>query len=145
MAFPFVPPPPLTKQTDTKQKTNSTPSLFSVPHYAAALTKVMDSKNIKHHLNHTLTKVDKNNRIAYFDKKDGENVEKIEVPFDLLNIVPPQKPVPVNAKSDLSDDTGYISVDKTSMVHTKYPNVFSMGDASNIPTSKTAAAIFSQV
>jgi len=36
-------------------------------------------------------------------------------------------------------------VDKSTTQHTKYPNVFSIGDASSLPNSKTAAAITAQL
>ncbi len=36
-------------------------------------------------------------------------------------------------------------MDKATTQHTKYSNVFSIGDASSLPNSKTAAAITSQV
>lgn len=38
-----------------------------------------------------------------------------------------------------------MDVDKSTTQHTKYPNVFSVGDASSLPNSKTAAAITSQI
>lgn len=44
----------------------------------------------------------------------------------------------------LSDSTGFLDVNKASLQHTKYPNVFGLGDCTNVPTSKTAAAAFSQ-
>lgn len=43
-----------------------------------------------------------------------------------------------------ADEAGWVSVDKATTRHTKYPNVFSLGDASSLPNSKTAAAITAQ-
>lgn len=43
-----------------------------------------------------------------------------------------------------ADSAGWVDVDKTTTKHNKYPNVFSIGDASSLPNSKTAAAISSQ-
>lgn len=37
-----------------------------------------------------------------------------------------------------------MSVDKHTLQHTKYPNIWSLGDCAGLPCSKTAAAIFSQ-
>ena len=45
------------------------------------------------------------------------------------------------AKSTLADATGYVDVVKETLQHKKFPNVFAIGDCTNIPTSKTAAAI----
>ena len=40
---------------------------------------------------------------------------------------------------------GWVDVDKGTLVSKKYPNIISFGDASNLPTSKTSAAIRKQV
>jgi sulfide:quinone oxidoreductase len=39
---------------------------------------------------------------------------------------------------------GWVDVDKFSLQHTRYGNVFSLGDASSLPTSRTAAAVRKQ-
>ena len=43
--------------------------------------------------------------------------------------------------SKLVDAAGYVDVNKNTLQHVKYPNVFAIGDCSNIPTSKTAAGV----
>ena len=48
------------------------------------------------------------------------------------------------ADSGLADPAGYLDVNKFSLQHTKYPNVWGIGDCTNTPNSKTAAAVFSQ-
>jgi eukaryotic sulfide quinone oxidoreductase len=45
----------------------------------------------------------------------------------------------------VADSAGWVDVDKATTQHNKYKNVFSIGDASSLPNSKTAAAITSQV
>ena len=42
------------------------------------------------------------------------------------------------------DGTGFVSINPGTMQHTEYQNIFSLGDCSNAPISKTAAAVFSQ-
>ena len=46
-----------------------------------------------------------------------------------------------SSKSSITDETGYLDVDKYTLQHVKYPNIFGLGDCTNLPTSKTAAAI----
>jgi hypothetical protein len=48
------------------------------------------------------------------------------------------------ANRSAADAGGWVDVDKSTTQHTKYPNVFSIGDASSLPNSKTTAAITSQ-
>ena len=46
-----------------------------------------------------------------------------------------------NSKSPIVDEAGYLDVNKDYLQHKKYPNIFGIGDCSNLPTSKTVAAI----
>lgn len=41
----------------------------------------------------------------------------------------------------MGDASGYVNVHKNTLQHVKYPNVWSIGDSSSLPTSKTAAAV----
>jgi NADPH-dependent 2,4-dienoyl-CoA reductase/sulfur reductase-like enzyme len=47
-------------------------------------------------------------------------------------------------ESGISNDAGFVDVDKHTCRHTKYSNIWALGDCSSLPNSKTAAAIFSQ-
>ena len=53
---------------------------------------------------------------------------------------------PVNElrTSPLVDAAGFVDVDEETCQHVKYSNIFSLGDASSLPTSKTAAAVGTQ-
>ncbi|MCA9779966.1 MAG: NAD(P)/FAD-dependent oxidoreductase, partial [Candidatus Eremiobacteraeota bacterium] len=64
--------------------------------------------------------------------------------FDFLHITPPQCPPDIVSESVLADQNGWVEVDKYTTQSQKYPNVFSLGDASSLPTSKTAAAVRKQ-
>ena len=43
--------------------------------------------------------------------------------------------------SPLANEAGFVDVNKDYLQHNKYDNVFSLGDCSSAPTSKTAAAV----
>jgi sulfide:quinone oxidoreductase len=47
-------------------------------------------------------------------------------------------------KSPLANEGGFVDVDKLTLKHVKFDNVYSLGDVSSLPTSKTAAAITEQ-
>ena len=53
-------------------------------------------------------------------------------------------PVDVLKTSPLVDAAGFVDVDKGTCQHVKYDNIFSLGDASSLPISKTAAAVSAQ-
>lgn len=47
-------------------------------------------------------------------------------------------------RSHAADAAGWVAVDPATTQSTKFANVFSLGDASSLPNSKTAAAVSSQ-
>ena len=53
-------------------------------------------------------------------------------------------PVKALKTSPIVDGTGFVDVDKETLQHVNYPNIFSLGDCSNLPVSKTLAAVGSQ-
>lgn len=59
----------------------------------------------------------------------------------MLHVTPPMGPPDVLINSPVSDAIGWVDVDKETLQHKKYPNVFGIGDCTNLPTSKTAAAV----
>lgn len=59
----------------------------------------------------------------------------------MLHVTPPMGPPEVLKGSSLEDEVGWLDVNKDTLQHKKYTNVFGIGDCTNLPTSKTAAAI----
>ncbi len=80
--------------------------------------------------------------MATFTRADSGELVKRR--FDLLHVVPKMGPHTFIKNSVLGNEAGYIDVDEETTRHKKYGNVWSAGDASSLPTSKTAAAITSQ-
>ena len=68
------------------------------------------------------------------------------LPYDVLHAVPRQSAPDWIKSSPLStgDAVGYVDIDKHTLQHVRYPNVFSLGDAGSSPNSKTGAAIRKQ-
>lgn len=64
----------------------------------------------------------------------------------MLHVVPPQSAPDWIKASPLAvqDAKGYVDVHKHTMQHTRWPNVFALGDAGSTPNSKTGAAIRKQ-
>ena len=75
--------------------------------------------------------------------RSGQNAE-VTVKYDLLHVAPPQSAPDVVKESSLVDKAGWVEVDKYTLRHTRYPDVFSLGDNSSLPTSRTGAAIRKQ-
>ena len=62
-----------------------------------------------------------------------------EVPFDLLVTVPLNMGADFVARSGLGDELNYVPVDKHTLLSTAYDNIFAIGDAGDIPTSKAGS------
>ena len=110
--------------------------------YSVALEKYRKLRNVPVHFEHLLKSIDKNTSTATFE--DMNTKEQKQVKYDFLHFAPPQTAPEFIAKSPLANEDGWCDVDPGTLQHPKYPNIFSLGDASGAPTSKTAAAAFSQ-
>ena len=64
--------------------------------------------------------------------------------FEMLHVTPPQSAPDFIQNSPLANEGGWVDVDKHTLQHNKYPNIFSLGDASGMPNSKTGAAVRKQ-
>lgn len=59
----------------------------------------------------------------------------------MLHVTPPMGPNLAIKGSRLADESGWLDVNKETLQHKNYPNVFGIGDCTNVPTAKTAAAV----
>lgn len=119
------------------------PAIFGVPKYKRALEKVIKRKEITTRFEHNLIEVDGQRKVATFLRSsDNTNVE---MNYDMLHVSPPHKVPEFIAKSPIADAAGMVEVDKYTLQHVRYSNIFSSGDCSSLPTSKTGAAVRKQV
>ncbi len=116
--------------------------IFAVKKYIGPLTKVSDDYGIERVWKTDLIAIDAAKKEATF--KHLETGEETVEHYDMIHVTPPMSAPDFIKNSPLAADSGWVSVDKASTQHTKYPNVFSLGDCSNLPTSKTGAAIRKQ-
>lgn len=118
------------------------PNIFAVDRYRKTLEKVIARKEIDCRFKHELVEILPESHKAVF--KSLESGELITLPYDLLHVTPPMGPPTFLATSPLADEQGWIDVDRQTLRHKRYANVFALGDCSNLPTSKTGAAIRKQ-
>lgn len=116
--------------------------IFDVPQYAEVLTEVIERKNIDAQFQTNLVEVDGEKQEAVFENLDTG--EQKTLPFNLLHASPPMRSPQFIRESPLACDGGWVDVHKYTLQHTRYENVFGLGDNSNLPTSKTGAAIRKQ-
>jgi sulfide:quinone oxidoreductase len=119
--------------------------LFAVAKYEKTLLNVVKRGNIKLNFLQRLDEIDGSNKKAKF-VGIGEENKNIEtwVDYDMIHVTPPQSAPDFIKTSPLANAGGWVDVDKFTLQHPKYTNIFTLGDASGLPTSKTGAAIRKQ-
>ena len=105
---------------------------FTKPVASKMLGDLLEEKNIKVIPDFYLEKVDNENKklISYDDK---------EIDFDLLTIVPVNMGSEMIERSGLGDDMNFVPTNKETLQSVKHENIFVLGDAANLPTSKAGS------
>jgi len=116
--------------------------LFGVPAFVSPLQEAVDRYGIKLNYKHTLKAVDGPAKKAIFSAAgpDGTVAEVVR-PFDMIHVTPPQSAPDFIKAGPLANEAGWIGVDPATLRHTKFTNVFGLGDAAGTTNAKTAAAV----
>ncbi len=119
--------------------------VFGVPKYEEVLKKIIEKRKIKFSFFQKLVEIDGENKKAKFVGIGTAN-EGVEtwVDFEMIHVTPPQSAPDFVKTSPIANGAGWVDVDKYTLQHIKYPNIFSLGDASSLPTSRTGAAVRKQ-
>jgi sulfide:quinone oxidoreductase len=105
---------------------------FTRPIASMKLAEILDRKNIHVENDFYIEQVDPDARkIVSYDER--------EVEYDLLVSIPLNKGADVIARAGLGDELNYVPVNKHTFQSKQYENIFVLGDASNIPTSKAGS------
>lgn len=105
---------------------------FTKPRASKMLASLLEEKNIEVIPDFYLEKVDNERKcIVSYDGK--------EVPFDILTIVPLNMGDEIIERSGMGDDLNYVPTDKYTLRSRDYENIFILGDAGDLPTSKAGS------
>ncbi|KAG5913850.1 hypothetical protein E4U61_006376 [Claviceps capensis] len=115
-------------------------AMFAVPKYAAKLEELRKERGVEGLFQHDLVAIEGNK--ATFARPNGEDT--VTKSFDMLHVTPKMGPPKFIQESAIGNDAGYVNVDDHTLRHKRHPNIWSAGDASSLPTSKTAAAVTSE-
>ena len=108
------------------------PGAFTKPRAASLLGDIMEQKNINIVPEFYPERVDPERKLLI-------SYEEEEVPYDLLVTIPVNMGADFIAESGLGDELNHVPVDKHTFVSKKYDNIFALGDAAALPTSKAGA------
>ncbi|MGB5241994.1 MAG: FAD/NAD(P)-binding oxidoreductase [Lutimonas sp.] len=105
---------------------------FTKPVASKMLGEILAEKNIEVIPDFYLSSVDN-------DEKKIISYDEREIPFDILTIVPVNMGSDMVERSGLGDDMNYIPTNKHTLQSDAFENIFVIGDAANIPTSKAGS------
>jgi sulfide:quinone oxidoreductase len=108
------------------------PGAFTKPIASAHLGSMLDERKIHLESDFMVERVDA-------EAKALISYDEREIPFDLLVTVPLNMGAEYIARSGLGDELNYVPVDKHTLLSKAHDNIFAIGDANNIPTSKAGS------
>ena len=108
------------------------PGAFTKPVATKMLSELLAEKNIKVIHDFYIERVDN-------DTKKLVSYDEREVDFDVLTVVPMNMGDEMIERSGLGDDMNFVPTDKHTLQSTQFENIFVLGDAANIPTSKAGS------
>jgi sulfide:quinone oxidoreductase len=73
-------------------------------------------------------------------RKVVTSLEGSEIPYDLLVLIPPHRGAEVIVDSHLGDEQGWVATDRHTLHVKDQPDIFAIGDATDIPVSKSGSA-----
>jgi sulfide:quinone oxidoreductase len=105
---------------------------FTKPIASKLLGGMLDERKIVVETDFYIEKVDYHNKtLISYDER--------EIPFDLLVTVPLNMGADFVARSGMGDELNYVPVDPGTFLCKGWDNIFAIGDASDIPTSKAGS------
>jgi len=127
-------------------------TLFSVPIVHEKLRMLFEERGFNGYYGRVLKSIDPGTKRATFieTKLDaGTKIETktdVEMPYDYLHVIPPQRAPDVIRQSGLSwadkwTDQGWVEVDMKTLRHLRYPEIFALGDVAGVPKGKKAASV----
>ena len=120
---------------------------FSVPIVSEKVRMLFEDRDVQPRFDHVMTAIDPGWKIATFATPEGPQ----EIKYDFTNVIPPMRAPEAVRQSPLAWQTGpfakdgWMEVDRSSLRHLRYPNVFGVGDVAGVPKGKTAASVKWQV
>ena len=108
------------------------PGAFTKPRASSILGDMLTKKNINLTTEFSIGRVDnENKKIVSWDER--------EIPFDLLITIPTNMGDEVIERSGMGDEFNFIPTDKFTLRSKDYENIFVIGDATDLPSSKAGS------
>lgn len=108
------------------------PGAFTKPKASSVLGDFLDKKNIKLITDFNIARVDN-------EAKKIISWDEVEIPFDVLVTIPTNMGDPSIERSGMGDELNFIPTDKHTLLAEGFDNIFVIGDATNLQSSKAGS------
>lgn len=107
--------------------------VFTIESVAEFVTPLLDERGIGYELFFNTESIDPQAHTV-------SSMEGTTLPFDLLVLIPPHRGAPIVRASGLGDAQGWIPTDRETLQSKDDPHIYVLGDASDLPVSKSGSA-----
>lgn len=108
------------------------PGAFTKPRASSILGDFLEKKNIRLTSEFAIARVDVENKTIV-------SWDETEVPFDVLVTIPTNKGDDMIERSGMGDELNFVPTDKETLMAEGFDNIFVIGDATNLPSSKAGS------
>ncbi|MCH8558729.1 MAG: NAD(P)/FAD-dependent oxidoreductase [Balneolia bacterium] len=119
----------------------------AVPKVDDIIVPLVEARGIKNHYHHTLKAIDTSTRTAIFEQQsENGDTREVRQRYDFFHAMPNfRTPKPLREGPLTREGIGgQLSVDRHTLQHTQFPNIFGVGDNAATGAAKTAATIRKQ-
>lgn len=110
---------------------------FTKPVASKILSGLLEERNIEVHTDFAAERIDASRRkLISYDNR--------EIPYDLLVTVPTNMGSEIIERSGLGDELRFIPTDQNTLQSKSHENIFVLGDATNLPSSKAGSVVHFQ-
>lgn len=115
--------------------------IFGIKDYVPTLMKYIKKYGIYVSYQETLVAINGPSGTAWFDRVDTDgNLRRVSRQFDIIHVTPPQSAPDFIKNSSLANEEGWVDVDKKTLKHRRFENIYAVGDCGSMPNAKTMAA-----
>lgn len=106
---------------------------FTIENVATFVTPILEERGIKYETFFNLESVD-------VEKKQISSMEGTTLDYDLLVMIPPHRGSQIVDDSGIGDEQGWLPTDRNTLAMKGQEHVYVVGDASDLPVSKSGSA-----
>jgi len=107
--------------------------VFTIESVSTFVTPMLEARGVRYELFFNTESIDPLARTV-------SSLEGITLDYDLLVLVPPHRGARIIVESGLGDAQGWIATDRETLQSKADPNIYVIGDASDLPVSKSGSA-----